>query len=103
MEARLLEVASEYNYCWKDIAKLPNFAKKTDNSIWRKYRALMIKRPNEEIREMIRDDGKRRLADKIIMFKQIIQNRKDASRKRKSKSGSTLPLEEEKEEEMGEE
>lgn len=51
MEERLLEVAPEHAYSWKEIAKLPCFGNKTDNCIWRKYRNLLIKRSREEIQQ----------------------------------------------------
>jgi hypothetical protein len=44
LEERLIELAVEHNYSWKDIAKLPIFMDKTDNCIWRKYRNLMTSR-----------------------------------------------------------
>jgi hypothetical protein len=53
MERRLLEVAEEYDFCWKKISLLPVFKSKTDNCVWRKYKCLMGRFTEEEIRQQL--------------------------------------------------
>src|SRR4051812_11559634 len=47
MEDKLLELAPEYDFCWNKLSKILVFQSKTDNCIWRKYRALLIRKSNE--------------------------------------------------------
>ena len=62
------------------MSELPIFRNKTDNSLWRKYKSLMMRFTEEEIREML-PEGKnnRGLADKIIKEKRIYDGRKRAA------------------------
>lgn len=80
LEKKLLEIAEDYGFCWKKMSELPIFRNKTDNSLWRKYKSLMMRFTEEEIREML-PEGKnnRGLADKIIKEKRIYDGRKRAA------------------------
>ena len=60
MERKLLEVAEDYDFCWKKISLLPVFNGKTDNCVWRKYKCLMGRFTEEEIREQLPDEKKYR-------------------------------------------
>jgi hypothetical protein len=53
IERRLLEVAEDHDFCWKQISLLPGFKGKTDNCVWRKYKCLMGRFTEEEIREQL--------------------------------------------------
>ena len=72
MEEVLLRQAANYDYCWNKIAFIPIFKNKTDNTIWRKYRALCITMSNEEIKKFVK---KKSLVEKIIKYKQIYDSR----------------------------
>jgi hypothetical protein len=76
MEARLMEIASDYNYSWNSISKLPAFKAKTDNCIWRKFRAIMARKPREEIEAAIPNLGKRDLIQRILKYKDTVESRK---------------------------
>ncbi len=71
----MLEIAPEFNYCWKNIAKIPIFCNKTDNCVWRKFRALMIKKSSQEIKQQIPDSTTRGLATKLLKFKELYDSR----------------------------
>jgi hypothetical protein len=100
MQVKLLEVAEQYNYSWKDIAKLSYFKGKTDNNIWRKYRVLLSTKSEEEIRKTIKRDGNRKLADKVILFKQIQEDRRKNKNTKNSKNSNIKYCEEEHKEEV---
>lgn len=76
LEAKLMEVAGDYNYSWKDIAKLGPFRNKTDNCIWRKFRNLMIRKSVEEITAEINLSGKKELTEKILKYKAVTESKK---------------------------
>lgn len=82
MEKRLIELAVCYNFSWKDMVKLPVFQNKTDNCIWRRFRKQMIRKPKEEIREIV---TKKDLLEKILKFKDMVES------KRKTPLTATLP------------
>lgn len=76
MEATLIDVASHYNYSWNAISKLPAFMNKTDNCIWRKFRALMAKKSRQEIEAALPNTGKRDLIRRILKYKDTVDSRK---------------------------
>lgn len=83
LEKKLLEVAEEYGYCWKKISDLPIFKNKTDNSIWRKFKTLMIRFSQEEIREMLPPNKNNRgLGEKIIKEKRVFEGRRRSAKNR---------------------
>lgn len=62
------------------MSELPMFKNKTDNSLWRRYKSLMIRFSEEEIREMLPDiKSNRGLAEKIIKEKRIFDSRRRAA------------------------
>ena len=76
LESRLLDAVKEHNYSWKEIAKIPCFSNKTDNSIWRKFRNLIILKPREEILQEMKDCPKKDLLEKILVYKDNIDEKK---------------------------
>lgn len=83
LEKKLLEIAESYGYCWKKISQLPIFKNKTDNCIWRKFKCLMIRFSEEEIREILANETTgRKLVDKILKEKRIVEGRKRSAKNR---------------------
>jgi hypothetical protein len=81
MEKRLLEVAEEFEFCWKRISLLPIFKNKTDNCVWRKYKSLMMRFTEEEINEMLPNETRYRgLGEKIIKEKRVNDRRKRSAK-----------------------
>ena len=72
----LLELAPQYDYCWKAISELPAFGKRTDNSLWREFKKVMMRYSKEEIRAYFNESGRRRKLDKVIIkYKEIFDRR----------------------------
>lgn len=66
-------MAFEKGYKWSNIVKtVPQFSNKTDNALRRKFRNLMIKKDDDEIRRLIKN---KKLEDSIIKFKSSYYNR----------------------------
>ena len=66
-------MAFEKGYKWSNIVKTVfQFSNKTDNALRRKFRNLMIKKDDDEIRRLIKN---KKLEDSIIKFKSSYYNR----------------------------
>ena len=79
MEKRVLEIAEEYDFCWRKISLIPFFNNKTDNCVWRKWKILMQRFTKDEIRIMLPETPKfRGLAEKVIKDKESFERKKRA-------------------------